>query len=76
MVEPKHLDGIAALRAAALTTMGKEKGEKDTEFLKRIVCAYINALPYADLLRQYIENKAAVERMMSKSAFTRNSDSR
>lgn len=44
MVQPHQLDGIAAFRAAELTTMGKTKGERDTEFVKRIVCAYLNAV--------------------------------
>lgn len=55
MLEPKHLDGVAALMAAERTTMGKTKGEKDTEFVKRIVCAYVNATPYADGFREVIE---------------------
>ena len=42
-IEPIHLDGIAALVAAQSTAMTKLKGEKDTEFVKRIVCAYLNA---------------------------------
>lgn len=42
-VTPRDLDGLAALLAASRTTMGKTKGEKDTEFVKRIVCAYLNA---------------------------------
>lgn len=43
MLEPKHLDGIAALMAAQSTKLRKQKGERDTEFVKRIVCAYLNA---------------------------------
>lgn len=58
MLEPKHLDGIAALLAAEKTTMGKVKGEKDTEF-KRIVCAYVNATPYADAFREVIARAIA-----------------
>lgn len=44
IIMPRELDGLAALRAAELTTMGKTKGERDTEFVKRIVCAYLNAV--------------------------------
>lgn len=42
-IKPIHLDWMAALMAAARTRMGKEKGEMDTAFVKRIVCAYLNA---------------------------------
>ena len=44
VVKPKHLDGMAALVAAEHTAMRKLKGERDTEFVKRIVAAYINAV--------------------------------
>lgn len=40
---PRDLNGIAALIAAGNTDMCKRKGERDTEFVKRIVCAYLNA---------------------------------
>lgn len=53
-IEPHHLDGVAALVAADRTAMCKRKGEKDTEFVKRIVCAYINAAPYSIALREII----------------------
>jgi hypothetical protein len=43
VIEPKDIDGVAALMAAERTEMRKLKGEKDTEFVKRIVCAYLNA---------------------------------
>jgi hypothetical protein len=42
-IEPKHIDGIAALLTAERTAMGKRKGEYDTEFVKRIVATYLNA---------------------------------
>jgi hypothetical protein len=42
-IEPHHLDGIAALVAAQSTPLKKQKDEKDTAFVKRIVCAYLNA---------------------------------
>jgi len=42
-IEPHHLDGMAALTAAESTPLRKQKGERDTEFVKRIVCAYMNA---------------------------------
>jgi hypothetical protein len=38
-IEPIHLDSVAALMAAESTSMCKTKGELDTEFVKRIVCA-------------------------------------
>lgn len=42
--EPRDLDGVAALAAAcAAKPLRKLKGERDTEFVKRIVCAYLNA---------------------------------
>ncbi len=40
---PHHLSGVAALLAAERTTLGKVNGERDTEFIKRIVCEYLNA---------------------------------
>lgn len=42
-IEPHHLDGIAALIAAQSTPLKKQKDERDTAFVKRIVCAYLNA---------------------------------
>ncbi len=42
-IEPHHLDGIAALVAAQSTPLKRLKDEKDTAFVKRIVCAYLNA---------------------------------
>lgn len=42
-VEAKDLDSFAALVAAEGTRMCKYKGERDTEFVKRIVAAYLNA---------------------------------
>jgi hypothetical protein len=42
--KPTDLDGFAALAAAhAAKPLRKQKGERDTEFVKRIVCAYLNA---------------------------------
>lgn len=40
---PRRLDGVAAYLAAESTAMCKRKGEKDTEFVKRIVNAYLDA---------------------------------
>jgi hypothetical protein len=42
-IKPIHLDWAAALMAASRTRMSKEKDEVDTAFVKRIVCAYLNA---------------------------------
>jgi hypothetical protein len=42
-IRPSDLDGVAALVAAESTAMCKRKGERDTEFVKRIVAAYLNA---------------------------------
>lgn len=42
-MRPCDLDGVAALVAAENTAMRKLRGERDTEFVKRIVCAYLNA---------------------------------
>jgi hypothetical protein len=39
----RRLDGSAALLAAERTAMRKLRGEKDTEFVKRIVNAYLDA---------------------------------
>ena len=44
VIRPHDLDGMAAMVAAEHTAMGKVKGERDTEFVKRIVCAYLNAV--------------------------------
>ena len=43
-VRPAELNGIAALRAAVDTPLRKGREKKDAEFVKRIVCAYMNAL--------------------------------
>jgi hypothetical protein len=43
MIELEHLDGVAALIAAECTPLRKRRGERDTAFVKRIVCAYLNA---------------------------------
>ena len=43
VIKPHHLSGLAALLAAdAARPLRKKKGERDTEFVKRIVCAYLN----------------------------------
>lgn len=42
-VSERDLDSMAALIAAEGTRMCKYKGERDTEFVKRIVAAYLNA---------------------------------
>jgi hypothetical protein len=41
-VIPGDVDGMAALWAAEQTAMCKQRGERDTEFVKRIVAAYLN----------------------------------
>ena len=43
VIEPKHMDGMAAMAAAQSTAMRKLKGERDTEFVKRVAAAYLNA---------------------------------
>lgn len=50
-IKPNDLDGVAALMAAESTAMCKRKGERDTEFVKRIVAAYLNALPNSRALQ-------------------------
>ena len=42
-IDPNQLDGMAALRTAQTQGTRKKPGEKDTEFVKRIVAAYYNA---------------------------------
>lgn len=42
-IEAHHLDGMAALAAAQSTPLKRQKDERDTAFVKRIVCAYMNA---------------------------------
>jgi len=39
----KNLDGRTALTVAASTSLRKQKDEKDTAFVKRIVATYITA---------------------------------
>lgn len=60
MIKPRHLDGIAALIAADNTSMRKIKGERDTEFVKRIVAAYMNALSEARKLRETIATSISI----------------
>lgn len=48
IIRPLDIDGTAALVTAALVTAGatemrKRRGERDTEFVKRIVSTYLNA---------------------------------
>lgn len=38
----RNLNGLTALRVAELETMGKKKGEYDTEFVKRIVARFMS----------------------------------
>lgn len=40
---PRHLDSIVALAVAETTPLQKQDDEKDTAFVKQIVCAYLNA---------------------------------
>lgn len=42
-IRPRDLDGISARMAAETTAMRKLKGERDTEFVKRIAAAYLDA---------------------------------
>jgi hypothetical protein len=42
MLQPKHLDSIAALMTAQKEPLRKLKGERDTDFVKRIVATYLN----------------------------------
>ena len=42
-------NGIAALLTAESTSMRKQKGERDTEFVKRIVQTYFIALEHLNL---------------------------
>lgn len=44
IVRPIDLDGIAAMMVAQTERLSKDKGEKDTAFVKRIVAAYFNAV--------------------------------
>ena len=43
IIRPIEIDGVAALMVAETEPMAKKKGERDTEFVKRIVAAYMNA---------------------------------
>ena len=43
IIKPIQIDGIAAMAVAQSEHMTKRKGERDTEFVKRIVSAYFNA---------------------------------
>ena len=43
VIAPRDLDGLAVMAVIETEKMSKQKGEYDTEFVKRIVCAYMNA---------------------------------
>lgn len=60
-ISEAQLDGVAALIAAGETAMCKRKGEKDTEFVKRIVCAYVNALEPANGMRMAVLRSLSVD---------------
>ncbi len=47
-IKPNDLCSHTALIAAGKTKMCKQKGEYDTEFVKRIVAAYLNAIPESE----------------------------
>ena len=49
-IAPRDLNFTAALLAAQRTPLKKGRHEYDTEFVKRIVCAYLNAIPEAEAL--------------------------
>lgn len=38
----RNLNGVTALAVAEVETMGKLKGERDTEFVKRIVARFMS----------------------------------
>jgi hypothetical protein len=44
IIKRSQINGFAALLTAEATPMRKLKGEYDTEFVKRIVCTYINTV--------------------------------
>lgn len=54
-ITPYQLNYTAALIAANNTKLRKGRYERDTEFVKRIVCAYLNALPEAEALHSIIK---------------------
>lgn len=43
VIDVNSLDGIACLMVAETEILRKQKGERDTEFVKRIVAAYLTA---------------------------------
>ena len=49
-VTGRDLNFTAALLAAQRTSLKRARHERDTEFVKRIVCAYLNAIPEAEAL--------------------------
>ena len=48
----RNLDGLVAITVASRTTMGKTKGEKNTEFVKRIVAHYAHIAQHDPELRK------------------------
>ena len=44
----RNLDGLVALQVAASTPLRKQKDEKDTAFVKRIVATYVAAVQRDD----------------------------
>lgn len=58
-IQPRDLNFTAALLAAQRTPLKKARHEHDTEFVKRIVCAYLNAVPEAEALLTQIRTAQA-----------------
>jgi hypothetical protein len=50
----RRLSGVAALFAAESTTLKQQEGELDTEFVKRIVNAYLDGLEKAEEFEENI----------------------
>lgn len=48
-------DGIAALMAAEVSKLSKQKGERDTEFVKRIAKAYNQHAVRLFMMRNHME---------------------
>lgn len=61
-ITPKDLSFTAALLAAQRTSLKKARHEYNTEFVKRIVCAYLNAVPEAEALLTRIKATQARSR--------------
>lgn len=49
VITPRDVDGIAVLAVIETERLTKNKGERDTEFVKRIVAAYLNACGLFDI---------------------------